>query len=88
VCYIFGMIRTLTLRDANQTFLRCIRAVESGENFVSPRNGKPVARLIPVSNRRVLTEMQQEALAHFREVVCEGWSLKSGPLDRDILHER
>jgi prevent-host-death family protein len=82
------MIRTLTLCDAHQTFSSCIRAVESGEDFMITRNGKPVARLIPVSSRRVLTEQQQEALAHFREVVREGWSLNSGPLDRDILHER
>lgn len=82
------MTRTLTLRDANQTFSSCIRAVESGEDFVITRNGKPVARLIPVSNVRVLTETQKAALARFREVVREGWSLNSGPLDRDALHER
>ena len=88
MCYIFGMTRTQTLRDANQTFSSCIRAIESGEDFVITRNGKPVARLIPVSNRRLLTEKQQETLAHFREVVREGWLLNFGPLDRDILHER
>jgi prevent-host-death family protein len=82
------MTRTLTLRDANQAFSSCIRAVESGEDFVITRNGKPVARLTPVSNARVLTEKQKEALANFREVVREGWSLHSGPLDRDALHER
>jgi prevent-host-death family protein len=83
-----GMTRTLTLRDANQTFSSCIRAVESGEDFVITRNGKPVARLTPVSNRRVLTDQQKEALARFRAVVREGWSLNAGPLDRDALHER
>jgi prevent-host-death family protein len=82
------MTRTLTLRDANQAFSSCIRAVESGEDFVITRNGKPVARLTPVSNARVLTEKQKEALANFRAVVREGWSLHSGPLDRDALHER
>jgi prevent-host-death family protein len=82
------MTKTLTLRDANQNFSRCIREVESGEEFVIMRNGKPVARLTPVSNLRVLTEKQKEALSHFREVVREGWSLNSGPLDRDALHER
>jgi prevent-host-death family protein len=82
------MTKTLTLRDANQSFSRCIRAVESGEDFVITRNGKPVARLTPVSNVRVLTERQKQALAHFREVVREGWSLHSGQLDRDALHER
>ena len=82
------MTKTLTLRDANQSFSRCIRAVESGEDFVITRNGKPVARLTAVSNARVLTERQKQALAHFQEVVREGWSLHSGPLDRDALHER
>jgi prevent-host-death family protein len=82
------MTKTLTLRDANQSFSRCIRAVEAGEDFVITRNGKPVARLTPVSNVRVLTERQKQALAHFREVVREGWSLHSGQLDRDALHER
>lgn len=82
------MTKTLTLRDANQSFSRCIRAVESGEDFVITRNGRPVARLTPVSSVRVLTERQKQALEHFRKVVREGWSLRSGPLDRDALHER
>lgn len=82
------MTKTLTLRDANQTFSHCIRAVESGEDFVITRNGKPVARLAPVSNARVMTETQKQALVHFRQVVGERWLLHSGPLDRDALHER
>jgi prevent-host-death family protein len=88
MCYAFSVTRTLTFRDANQTFSSRIRAVEAGEDFVMTRNGKPVARLTPVSNRRVLTEKQKEALEHFRAVVREGWSLNSGRLDRDALHER
>ncbi|WP_428536990.1 type II toxin-antitoxin system Phd/YefM family antitoxin [Rhodopila sp.] len=88
MCYILRMTKTMTLRDANQSFSHCIRAVESGEDFVITRNGKPVARLTPVSNARVLTEQQKQALAHFRQVAREGWPLRSGPLDRDALHER
>ena len=88
MCYILVMAKTLTLRDANQTFSRCVRAVESGEEFLITRNGKAVARLAPVSNARVLTETQKAALAHFRQVVGERWALNSGPLDRDALHER
>jgi antitoxin (DNA-binding transcriptional repressor) of toxin-antitoxin stability system len=62
--------------------------VESGVDFVITRNGKPVTRLTPIFHARVLTEQQKAALAQFREVVLEGWSLHSGPLDRDALHER
>ena len=50
------MTQTLTLRDANQSFARCIRDVEAGADFIITRNGKPVARLSPVSTRRVLTQ--------------------------------
>ena len=41
--------KIVTLRDANQSFARCIREVEAGEEFVITRNGTPVARLTPVS---------------------------------------
>jgi len=37
------MSKTITLRDANQRFSRCVREVEGGEEFVITRNGKPVA---------------------------------------------
>ena len=36
-------MKTLTLRDANQSFARCIREVEAGEEIVITRNGTPVA---------------------------------------------
>ena len=54
-----AMTRTLTLRDANQSFARCIREVEAGEDFVITRNGTPVARLSPVNTRRVLTPVRR-----------------------------
>ena len=82
------MTRTLTLRDANQSFARCVREVEAGEEFVITRNGKPVARLSPVGNRRVLTPTQQAALDRLRAVAREGWNLGGGMPDRDALHER
>lgn len=82
------MTKTLTLRDANQSFARCIREVESGEDFVITRNGKPVARLSPVSARRVLTKDQQEAWAFLRQAMQDGLPIAVEPLDRDSLHER
>ena len=82
------MPRTLTLRDANQSFARCIREVEAGEEFVITRNGTPVARLTPISKRRVLTRTQQAALERLRAAAQEGIDLGGVPLDRDSLHER
>jgi len=82
------MTKTLTLRDANQTFARCIREVESGEEIVITRNGIPVARLSPVSKRRVLTAEQQAAWEHLSAAMEKGWDIGAEPFDRDALHER
>jgi prevent-host-death family protein len=82
------MIRTVTLREANQSFARCIREVEAGEEFVITRNGTPVARLSPVSKSRVLTPAQQAALVRLQAAMEKGWDIGAGPLDRDALHER
>jgi prevent-host-death family protein len=82
------MTKTLSLREANQTFARCIREVEAGEEFVITRNGSPVARLSPVNKRRVLTPIQQAAWERTRQRMDEGWDIGAGPFDRDALHER
>jgi prevent-host-death family protein len=82
------MTKTLTLREANQSFARCIREVEGGEEFVITRNGAPVARLLPVSKRRILTPVQQAAWEQVKAAMDKGWDIGAGPLDRDALHER
>jgi prevent-host-death family protein len=82
------MSKTIGLREANQTFARCIRAVEAGEEFVITRNGQPVARLVPIPGRRILTPEQEAALARLKKAMEKGWPLNAGPLDRDSLHER
>jgi prevent-host-death family protein len=61
--YIEQMSKTINLRDANQGFSRCISEVEAGEEFVITRNGKSVARLMPVDAKRMLTPDQEAALA-------------------------
>jgi prevent-host-death family protein len=82
------MTKTLSLHDANQSFVRCIREVEAGEDFVITRNGVPVARLSPVNKRRVLTPEQQAALQRLNASMDQGWDIEAGPLDREALHER
>ena len=81
------MTKTVTLREANQTFSRCIREVEAGEEFVITRNGAPVARLLPMGKRRVLTPLQQAAFERMQAAMEKGWDIGAGPLDRDSLHE-
>ncbi|HLY87462.1 MAG TPA: type II toxin-antitoxin system Phd/YefM family antitoxin [Acetobacteraceae bacterium] len=77
------MTKTLTLREANQGFSRCIREMEAGEEFVITRNGTSVARLSPVATRRVLTPEQQAALERTRKRMEQGWDIGAGALDRD-----
>ena len=82
------MSKTITLREANQTFARCIREVEAGAEYIITRNGRPVARLVPSDGHRVLTPEQRAARARTRARMEHGWPIGAGPLDRDGLHER
>lgn len=83
------MSKMISLREANQAFSRCIREVEAGEEYVITRNGQPVARLVPVSHKRVLSPEQEAARARARAIMEEGWDLGlEYPLNRDALHER
>jgi prevent-host-death family protein len=81
------MSKTITLRDANQGFSRCIREVEGGEEFIITRNGKPVARLLPVGGKRVLTPAQEAARARALALMKEGWSLNIGRINRDEIYQ-
>ena len=81
------MSKTITLREANQAFSRCIREIEAGEELIT-RNGAPVARIVPIAGRRVLSAEQEAAPARTRARIEKGWPIGAGPLDRDALHER
>ena len=82
------MSKTISLREANRAFARCFRDVEAGAEYIITRNGRPVARLMPPSGRRVLSPGQQAARARARARMEKGWPIGAGPLDRDSLHER
>ncbi len=83
-----GMTKTMTLREANQNFARCVREVEAGEEIVITRNGEPVVRMSPARTQRVLTPEQEAAWERTRQRMEQGWDIGAGPLDRDALHER
>ena len=82
------MSKIISLREANQTFARCIREVEAGVEYIITRNGRPVARLVPLGGRRVLSSKQQGARVRARARMEKGWPIGAGPLDRESLHER
>jgi prevent-host-death family protein len=81
-------MRTVSAREANQSFSKLLQAVVEGEEVVITRRGKPVARLAPIENAARDAERQAEIdriIAHFREGVDLGepvtWT-------RDELYER
>lgn len=82
------MTKTITLREANQAFARCMREVEAGAEYVITRNGRPVARLSPISSTRALSPQQEAALARTRARMEKGWPIGAGPLEREALHDR
>jgi prevent-host-death family protein len=83
------MSKTLSLREANQAFSRCIREVEAGEEITITRRGEPVARIVPVRSKheRVLTPEQEAALARLRETMEKGWDLGGLKVNRDELYD-
>jgi len=81
------MAKTITLREANQTFSRVVREVEGGEEFTITRNGEPVARLVPVRRERVLTPEQEAARARALERMKKGWHLGGERVNRDELYD-
>jgi prevent-host-death family protein len=81
-----AMSKIISLREANQSFSRCIREVEAGEEFVITRNGRPVGRLSPIGGRRVLTPEQEEARARALDRMKKGAPLGIGKFDRDELY--
>ena len=82
------MSKTISLREANQAFARCVRDVEAGAEYVITRNGRTIARLARVGGHRVLSPEQQAARLRARARMDRGWPIGVGSLDRDSLHER
>jgi prevent-host-death family protein len=82
-------IKSISLRDANQGFARCIREVEAGEEFVITRNGAPVARLVPVQQPDVRKLTQAGGGAGSDEAgMAEGWPLGGERIGHDEFFDR
>lgn len=79
-------LTTVTAREANQRFSELLSAVETeGRSFVVTKHGRPVARLVPVAERKALTPEQEAAL---QRLLNTSWNLGGERFSRDELHER
>ena len=82
------MTKSITLREANQNFARYVREVEAGQEFVITRRGEAVAKLSPVSAKRVLTPEQEVARRRTLARLKKGWRLGNWKIPRDKIYER
>lgn len=82
------MQQQVPVREVNQYLSKYIEMVQSGEEVIITRRGKPVARLSAVDDERTLSEEQQQAYARIRERMNAGYDLGGAAFDRSELHER
>jgi prevent-host-death family protein len=80
-------MRSVSAREANQSFSTLLKAVVEGEEVVITRRGKPVARLIPIEP---VADAERQAeidriMAHLREGVDLGEPVS---WTRDELYDR
>jgi len=82
------MQQQIPIRDVNQHLSRYIDIVESGNEIIITRRGKPVARLSAVREPHTLTKEQQEARQRTLKRMETGFSLGGESFDREAAHER
>ncbi|MDQ3958917.1 MAG: type II toxin-antitoxin system prevent-host-death family antitoxin [Pseudomonadota bacterium] len=78
------MKQQISLREANQHLSSYIKAVEHGDEVIITRRGKPVAKLVRVSENQMLTSEQQAALKFLQET---RWPLEHYQFNRAALYE-
>lgn len=73
-------------REANQKFSKLLAEVEAGRIVTVTRRGKPIVRLVPVSDRT--DPDRARAAARLREAFSGGMRLGGRRFTRDEMHER
>ena len=80
-------MRTVSAREANQSFSNLLAQAAAGEEIVITRRGKPVARLGPWEPPAVSAE-KQAAIEEICRLMREGVPIGAGHVTRDEMHER
>jgi prevent-host-death family protein len=56
------MDKIVSAAEANRSFSQLLRSVRDGESYVVTAHGKPVARIVPISNDDRVAEVARAAL--------------------------
>ncbi|HEY5239626.1 MAG TPA: type II toxin-antitoxin system prevent-host-death family antitoxin [Rhizomicrobium sp.] len=75
-------------REANRSFSKILREAESGKTVTITRNGKPVARLMPVAPKPLSGKAREKSLAKLMKMLEKGFDLGGKGFTRDEMHER
>jgi len=79
-------MRSISAREANQSFARVLGEAENGSSIVITRRGKPVAVLTPYT--RHLSAEREQAIERIVELMRTGLPLGGRRFTRDEMHER
>lgn len=80
-------MKTVSAREANQSFSSLLRRVAEGEEVVITRRGEPVARLIGIARDGADAE-QRRAAKRLMATLRKGRRLGGVMPSRESLHER
>ena len=82
------MKQLISIREANQHLSRYIDAVQSGDEIIITRRGRPVARLTAVAKSPELNGKQKAARKRSLARMQKGYSLGGQMPAREALHDR
>ena len=77
-------------REANRSFSKILREAENGKTVTITRNGKPVARLVPVAvpPQARSKRGREKSLEKLMSLLEKGYDLGGGPYPREEMHGR
>jgi len=79
-------------REANRSFSKILKEAENGKTVIITRNGKPVARLVPVPVPAPVESMSEDerkaAKARLMALLDKGLHLGGRGFTRDEMNER
>ncbi len=75
-------------REANRSFSKILKEAESGKTVTITRNGKPVARLVPVGPPPLSNRARKKSLDRLMKLLEKGYDLGGKGFTRDEMHER
>ena len=79
-------MRSISAREANQSFSRVLSEAERGDTVVITRRGKPVAVLTPYTSH--ISKQREQAIERLLELLRKGLPLGGRRFSRDEMHER